>query len=186
MSKFVITQDQYQAAMGTNPSKLKGKDKPVNLVDWDGAQALCKKLSGQFKQTVRLPTEAEWEFACRAGTKTEYYSGDTEKDLDRVGWYTGNSNRTLHPVGQKEPNAFGLYDMHGNVGQWCLDHYADITYSKDTIEDPQGPATGRLRATRGGVWATPAWMCKSGVTFGAEADDKSIGLGVRVLVQMSP
>jgi len=182
MSKFVITQDQYQAVMGKNPSKLKGNDKPVNRVDWDGSQAFCKRLSEQLKQTFRLPTEAEWEFACRAGTTTAYYSGDTNKDLDRIGWYTGNSKGTLHPVGQKEPNAFGLYDMQGSILQWCLDRYDDDTYSKSTVEDPQGPATGALRATRGGAWSTPAWMCKSGVTFGAESDDQSVGIGIRIVL----
>jgi formylglycine-generating enzyme required for sulfatase activity len=182
MSKFVVTQDQYQAVSGTNPSKLKGKDKPVNGVDWDDAQAFCKRLSEQVKLTVRLPTEAEWEFSCRAGTKTEYYFGDAETDLDGVGWYAGNSKGTLHPVGQKAPNAFGLYDMHGNVGQWCVDRYADDSYSKSMVEDPQGPQTGKLRATRGGTWGTPAWMCKSGVTFGAEVDDRSVGLGIRIVL----
>lgn len=184
MSKFVITQDQYQAVTGTNPSKLKGKDKPVNLVDWDDAQAFCKRLGEQLKQTVRLPTEAEWEFSCRGGTKTEYYSGDADADLDRVGWYAGNSKGTLHPVGQKEPNAFGLYDMHGNIGQWCVDRYADDTYSKSVVEDPQGPEHGTLHAMRGGSWGTPAWMCRSGVTFGAEVDDRSVGIGIRIVLPM--
>jgi formylglycine-generating enzyme required for sulfatase activity len=182
MSKFIVTQDQYQAVTGTNPSKLTGKDKPVNMVDWNDAQAFCKLLSDKTKQPVRLPTEAEWEFSCRAGTTTEYYSGDTEADLDRVAWYAGNSKKSLHPVGEKAPNAFGLYDMHGGIGQWCLDRYADANYPTTFIEDPQGPPTGALRAMRGGGWATPAWMCKSGVTFGAEIDDQSRGIGIRLVV----
>ena len=117
MGKYVVTQEQYQAVTGATPSTFKGNDNPVEQVSWDDAEAFCKKLSEQTKQAVRLPTEAEWEFACRAGTKTTYYSGDTDKDLDRVAWNDANSKNTTHPVGQKEANTFGLYDMHGNVWQ---------------------------------------------------------------------
>jgi formylglycine-generating enzyme required for sulfatase activity len=99
MGKYDITQEQYQQLIGKNPSNLKGKDNPVENVSWDDAQAFCKKLSELTNQGVRLPTEAEWEYSCRAGTATTYYSGDDNKDLDRVAWYSANSKSATHPVG---------------------------------------------------------------------------------------
>ena len=148
LGKFAVTQEQYMQVMGTNPSRFKGAKLPVETVSWDDAQEFCKKVSRKTGQTVRLPTEAEWEFACRAGTTTFYYSGDTEADLGRAGWYDANSNGTTHPVGQKEPNAWGLYDMHGNVWEWCQDWYGG--YEAGTATDPQGPGTGTYRVLRGG------------------------------------
>ena len=136
--------------IGSNPGKFKGKDNPVEWVSWDDAQAFCKKLSEQTKQSIRLPTEAEWEYSCRAGTKTTYHSGDSDKDLDRVAWYEVNSKRTIHPVGQKEPNTFGLYDMHGNVWQWCEDLWDEKYYSKSPTENPQSRDRGYFRSVRGG------------------------------------
>lgn len=152
MGKYDVTQEQYQQVIGSNPSNFIGKDNPVETVSWDEAQAFCKKVAEQSKQTVRLPTEMEWEYACRGGTNTLYYSGDTDKDLDRVAWYSGNIKNTTHPVGQKEPNAFGLYDMHGNVWQWCQDWYGEDYYSTSPAEEPQGPVTGACRVLRGGSW----------------------------------
>ena len=163
MGKFLVTQEQYQQVMGANPSSCKtNKDNPVENVSWDDAQEFCKRLNaripnpspaagGAGKWTVRLPTEAEWENSCRAGTRTLYYSGDTEKDLDRVAWYHGNSKSTIHPVGQKEPNAFGLYDMHGNVYQWRQDWFEEDYYIKSTAEDPQGSAQDGARVLRDGA-----------------------------------
>ena len=152
MGKFDITQEQYQHVMGTNHSHFKGKSNPVEAVSWDDAQDFCKKLIVQTKQSIRLPTEAEWEFSCRAGTRTTYHSGNTEADLDRVAWYGANSKGTTHPVGQKEPNTFDLYDMHGNVWQWCQDWYGKNYYSKSLTESPRGPAHGGWLVFRGGSW----------------------------------
>ncbi len=161
MGKFTVTQEQYQAVMGASPSNFKGKDNPVETVSWDDAQAFCKNLTEQTKETVRLPTEAEWEYGCRAGTASTYHSGDTEADLGRVAWYFGNSNNTTHPVGQKEANVFGLYDMHGNVWQWCQDWYGEDYYSKSPAENPEGPAQGAVRLLRGGSWAFFPGVCRS-------------------------
>ena len=156
-----MTQVQYQAVIGTNPSQCKGNDNPVETVTWDHAQAFCKKLTEQTKTMVSLPTEAEWEFACRAGTTSAYHSGDTEADLARVAWYLANSKDTAHPVGQKEPNAFGLYDMLGNMWQWCEDWYAEDYYGNSSVENPEGPAHGASRVLRGGSWIDIPADCRS-------------------------
>ena len=161
MAKFAVTQEQWQQVMGANPSYFKGRDNPVETVSWDDAQAFCKKVTEQSKQTVRLPTEAEWEYACRAGTATTYHSGDAEANLARVAWYDANSKNTTHPVGQKEANTFGLYDMHGNVWQWCQDWYADDYYGKSPTENPEGSAQGAFRVLRGGSWDDGPVYCRS-------------------------
>ena len=163
MSKYPVTQEQYQEMMGTNPSVFKGSKNPVEWVLWDDAQEFCNKLSTQTKQTVGLPTEAQWEYACRAGTQTNFYSGDTEDDLKRVALYEANSSGTTHPVGQKEANAFGLYDLHGNVLQWCQDWKGD--YSVNAAVDPQGPARGVCRVVRGGTWGHGPKRCRAAARY---------------------
>ena len=123
---FEVTQAQYQAVTGKNPSRFKGSSLPVTRVSWDDACEFCEKLTERERalgrisknQEYRLPTAEEWQHACRAGTTTKFYTGDSEEDLARAAWYEGNSGNRPHPVGLKEPNAFGLYDMHGNVGEW--------------------------------------------------------------------
>ena len=125
---FEVTQAQYRAVTGENPSKFKGSNLPVTNVSWYDAREFCRKLTERERaagrisknQEYRLPTAAEWQHACRAGTTTKFYTGDSEEDLARAAWYKGNSGGRPHPVGLKEPNAFGLYDMHGNVGEWLL------------------------------------------------------------------
>src|ERR1019366_6733194 len=119
------TEEQYEQIMGKNPSRIKGAQNPVETVSWDDAMEFCKKLSQKTGKTVRLPTEAQWEYACRAGTKTRFSFGDKDEDLGDYAWYEKNSDGKSHPVGQKKPNGLGLYDMHGNVWQWCADWYAE-------------------------------------------------------------
>ncbi len=164
MGTYDVTQAQYQAVNGTNPSQFNGKDNPVENVSWDDAQAFCEKLTERTKQTVRLPSEVEWEYSCRAGTTTAYNSGDTESDLGRVAWYNGNSKNTTHPVGQKEANAFGLYDMHGNVWQWCQDSICDMSH------------------VRGGSWINLSISCRSATRSLRDQNYRGYFIGFRVVV----
>ena len=193
MSKFPVTQVQYQQVLGTNPSFFKGNNNPVENVSWDDAQEFCKKVTERMIASVpnpsplapdpspcRLPTEAEWEYACRAGTRTKYYSGDSEDDLKRVAWYSANSNNMTHPVGEKEANAFGLYDMHGCVWQWCEDWYTE--YSPNPVTDPQGPAQGAVRVLRGGSWCYFPWCCRAAYRDGVHPDRRLDVIGFRVCV----
>ena len=187
MGKYTVTQAQYQQVLGTNPSNFKGNNLPVENVSWDEAQEFCKKVNAASAQAVRLPTEAEWEYACRAGTSTKYYSGDTEEDLKRVAWYYANSNNTTHPAGQKEPNKFGLYDMHGNVWQGCQDWYGD--YTANEVVDPQGAAQGVAQSNgcvlRGGAWHFEPCLCRSACRVEFLPDYRNNFLGFRVVVPAS-
>ena len=181
LGKYEVTQVQYEAVMGTNPSSEEfiGADMPVNEVEWDDAKEFCQKLTEMVKAAGKLPegyeyalpTEAQWEYACRAGTTTAFNNGTnipSEEqlwwaqpcpNLDEVGWYCGDSDYTLHPVGQKKPNAWGLYDMHGNVFEWCSDWYGD--YPTSAVTDPVGADTGSDRVYRGGGWGDTAGYCRS-------------------------
>ena len=166
-----VTQEQYERVMGNNPSlfqrdEIKGSssDHPVDSVSWDDAVEFCKKLSDLPKEkkagrVYRLPTEAEWEYACRAGSKTRHSFGDDEESLGDYAWFDGNSNEQTHPVGQKKANAWGLYDMHGNVWEWCSDWYGD--YPKGAVSDPIGPREGSDRVRRGGSCSSYATFCQS-------------------------
>jgi formylglycine-generating enzyme required for sulfatase activity len=159
-----VTQAQYQRVMGSNPSFFKGDDLPVEEVYWEDANTFCKKLSELPEEKAagrvyRLPTEAEWEYACRAGGTEAYSFGGAVASLGNYCWYHGNSGGKTHPVGQKKPNAWGLYDMHGNVWEWCADWYAVNTTGEEA--DPSGPASGSGRVGRGGSWSDDAGDCRS-------------------------
>ena len=132
---------------------MSGKDTsgyPVETVSWEDAVEFCKRLSAKEGKTYRLPTEAEWEYACRAGTTTEWYCGDKEDELGRVAWYRKNSGKMPHPVGGKEANSWGLFDIHGNVFEWCADWYDSDYYANSPPSDPPGPERGAFRVFRGG------------------------------------
>ncbi|MEN3333039.1 MAG: hypothetical protein V7641_2404 [Blastocatellia bacterium] len=156
MGKYEVTQAQWEAVMGNNPSYFKGSNRPVEQVSWHDVQEFIEKLNALNDGYVyRLPTEAEWEYACRAGS-----NGDYSGKLDAMAWCDNNSDQMSHPVGAKQPNAWGLYDMHGNVFEWCQDWY-DNNYAESPSLDPQGPASGSFRVKRGGSWAFPAAFSRS-------------------------
>ena len=151
LSAYEVTQEQYKKVMGNNPSQSKGVNKPVEKVDWSDVVEFCEKLSRREGEEFRLPTEAEWEYACRAGTTTAYSFGDDASKLGQYAWHRDNSGNTTHVVGLKLPNPWGLYDMHGNVYEWCQDWYEDYGNEKVVI-DPTGPVSGRNRVLRGGAF----------------------------------
>jgi formylglycine-generating enzyme required for sulfatase activity len=156
MGKYELTQAQFEGVMGVNPSLTKGSNLPVHNVSWQDAQTYCERLGTKVGRQVQLPTEAQWEYACRAGTTTAYYSGNQISDLDKVGWHAGNSERRPHPVGQLMPNRFGLYDMHGNIREFVRDYF-DGKPLADAI-DPTGPADGdpNNHVVRGGAYSANA------------------------------
>ncbi len=158
MGRYPVTQAQYLAVTGGNPSRFKGGDRPVESVSWNDAAEFLEKLSEGEERNYRLPTEAEWEYAARAGTTTAYYFGDDAGRLGDYAWHSGSSR--THPVGQKTPNAWGLYDMHGNVCEWCSDWYQD-SYRGLPETDPTGPNTGTSRVLRGGSWLNDPGGCRS-------------------------
>ena len=150
LGKTEVTQAQWKAVMGSNPSEFKGKPQnPVEDMSWDDCQGFLQELSAKLKAPFRLPTEAQWEYACRAGSATEFYFGDSQADLPHYAWFKGNSGYTTHPVGQKKPNAWGLHDMVGNVWEWCEDGYAE--YGRVPQVDPKTNGLGWL-VLRGGSW----------------------------------
>ncbi len=163
MGKYEVTQAQWESVMGTNPSYFKGKDLPVEQVSWDDVQAFLTKLNQQGKGAFRLPTEAEWEYACRAGTTTAFCFGDAPAQLGDYAWYNQNSGGQTHPVGQKRPNAWGLYDMHGNVYEWCQDWFGD--YPIGAVTDPPGSTSGSDRVNRGGGWNYSPGGCRSAIRY---------------------
>ena len=177
-----VTQEQYEAVMGKNPSHFKGPKNPVEEISWNDAVDFCKKLSAKTRRSVRLPTEAEWEYACRAGTKTRSYFGDDEEQLGDYAWHKDNSGEKTHPVGQKKPNAWGLYDMHGNVLESCGDWYAD-SYANAKPVDPQGAASGKDRIQRGGTYAEYPRLCRAATRGGYKPDHRCRDLGFRVVVE---
>jgi len=181
MGVYEVTQEEWQKVMGSNPSKFKGPKNPVDSVSWEDAQEFARKLSQKENVTYRLPTEAEWEYACRAGTTTEYYWGD-EGEIGDYAWYDGNSGGTTHPVGQKKPNTWGLYDMSGNVYEWCQDWYSGAEkYPLERQTDPTGSTSGSDRVVRGGCWGLNALSCRSALRFWYSPSVRSIFVGFRLV-----
>jgi formylglycine-generating enzyme required for sulfatase activity len=153
-------------------------------VSWDDAVEFCRKLSALPAEKAagyvyRLPTEAEWEYACRAGTRTKYSFGDDESELGDYAWHASNSGNTTHPVGGKKPNPCGLYDMHGNVWEWCQDWHGD--YPSGAVTDPTGPSSGSYRVLRGGSWNYFSEDCRSAYRYWYTPDYRGLNLGFRVL-----
>jgi formylglycine-generating enzyme required for sulfatase activity len=161
LGKYEVTQGQWQAIMGNSPSLFQGDPKlPVEQVWWTDVQEFISKLNAKEGGTrYRLPTEAEWEYAARAGSTTAYSFGDDAARLGEYAWYKDNAGGKTHPVGQLQPNAWGLYDMYGNVMEWVQDWYG--SYSDKPVTDPSGPPSGSHRMRRGGAWNSVATVCRS-------------------------
>jgi formylglycine-generating enzyme required for sulfatase activity len=192
MGKYEVTQGEYLAVMGSNPSYFTGDtNRPVETVSWYDATNYCGTLTQRERaggriatnSVYRLPTEAEWEHACRAETSTRFSYGDDPgyTNLTNYAWYSDNSGGTTHPVGQKLPNLWGLYDMHGNVWEWCQDWWSYNLPGGIAI-DPQGPATGSSRVIRGGDWGSFAGFCRSADRYGGYPGYRLDYVGFRVLL----
>jgi len=161
---YEVTQAQYEAIMGNNPSYFQGQGteyNPVEMVSWYEAREFCTQLSAQTGRTFTLPSEAQWEYACRAGSTTRYSFGDDDGLLGYYAWYWVNSNDTTHPVGTKLPNAWGLYDMHGNLWEWCLDSWHESYVGAPNDGGAWEPETGSYRLVRGGGWNPNPGICRS-------------------------
>ena len=174
-----VTQALWQAVMGNNPSYFTGdKNCPVEQVSWNDCQEFVKKLSGLTGKKFRLPTEAEWEYAARGGSKSKHYKYSGSSDLGTVAWYEGNSGKKTHPVKGKSPNELGLYDMSGNVWEWCQDRYG--SYGSSAQSNPKGPSTDFRCVDRGGSWSYNAGKCRVSYRGCYPMGDCSIGLGLRL------
>ena len=166
MGETEVTQELWQAVMGSNPSYFIGSQRPVEQVSWNDCQEFIEKLNTLTGEKFRLPTEAEWEYAARGGNKSKGYEYAGSDNVGDVAWYTDNSKSSTHEVKGKLPNELGLYDMSGNVWEWCSDWYG--AYSSGAQVDPAGPASGSTRVRRGGSWSSDAAYCRvfyrSGIT----------------------
>jgi formylglycine-generating enzyme required for sulfatase activity len=192
MGRHEVTQNAYFEVMGVNPSQFKvDVNAPVESVTWSDAIAFCATLTARERgaeripsgSAYRLPTEAEWEYACRSLTSTRFSYGDDPgtTQLTNHAWYGDNSSDQTHAVGQKLPNAWGLYDMHGNVWEWCQDWWLD-SLPGGTLVDPQGPVSGLYRVVRGGSWGGGAWFQRSGVRSFVDPGSRSHSFGFRVVL----
>ena len=196
LGAFEVTQGQYEQVMGENPSYfqkrvIKKRDSsmyPVEKVSWEDAVKFCDRLSAlpeerKAGRVYRLPTEAEWEYACRAGSKAAFTFGNNPSGLGAYAWFNENSEGQTHPVGEKKANAWGLYDMHGNVWEWCSDWYG--SYSKSAVVDPDGPNAATNRVLRGGSWYDGAALCRSAFRYRINPGFRNKDFGFRVALSSS-
>lgn len=193
MDRYLVTQEAFQKLMGANPSRWKGDKNPVEQLRWSDAARFCNKrseaeglepcydlktLKCNFEASgYRLPTEAEWEYACRAGTATAYFFGDSPARLGDYAWFEKNSGGHPRPVGQKQPNPWGLYDIAGNVWEWCNDFYKVDYYQEAPRENPRGPADGQNKVLRGGAWRFSDDNCRSGYRYNENPGQADVCFG---------
>jgi len=181
MCKYEVTQMQWSEIMNNNPSKFIGNLRPVEQVSWNDVHVFIQKLNTKEEtKKYRLPTEAEWEYSARAGSESAYTFGSDANILRQYAWYRNNSGGKTHPVGQLNPNAWGLYDMHGNVHEWCQDWFDRKYYSQSPSNDPLGPSTGLAKALRGGDWGSEGWYCRCASRSLSSLDRRSDRLGFRL------
>ena len=180
IGKFPVTQRLWKAVMGSNPSHFIGDDLPVESVSWDDVQTFLRKLNAATGKSYRLPTAAEWEYAARGGNKSQGYEYAGSNDPDLVAWYDGNSGNTTHEVGTRFPNELGIYDMSGNVYEWCQDWYWYGSYSSSPQTNPKGPNSGSSRVYRNGGFSSNVGFCRVWVRFGNAPDSRFNNLGFRL------
>jgi len=193
IDKYLVTQEEYEKIMGENTARWKGRKNPVEQVRWSDAVKYCNARSRREglqpcynletwecnfdANGYRLPTEAEWEYACRAGTKNSYSFGDNSQKLRNYAWFKGNSGGRPRPVGKKLPNPWGLYDMHGNVWEWCSDFYKVDYYQESPEKNPKGPTTGDTKVVRGGCFSATANKCRSSYRYNEDPGYTDICFG---------
>ena len=180
IGRYEVTQAEWKAVMGSNPSNFKGDNLPVECVSWNDCQEFIRKLNTLTGKNFRLPTEAEWEFAARGGNNSSGYKYSGSGNIGSVAWYTENSNGKTHPVGQKSPNELGLYDMSGNVYEWCQDWYG--SYPSYAQTNPTGPNSGSYRVCRGGSWDFNAGCCRVSLRIHSTPGDSNFNLGLRLVL----
>jgi formylglycine-generating enzyme required for sulfatase activity len=187
IAKYEVTQELYELIMGNNPSRWKGPRNSVEMITWDEAVTFCKKATGEMRkrkllqesEEIRLPTEAEWEYACRAGTTTAFSFGDDAKDLTLYAWFTGNAKGNDPPVGAKKGNPWGLFDMHGYVWEWCADSWHPDYKTAPTDGTARLEKETKERVVRGGAWTTSADECRSAFRGQRKPDTKGPDIGFR-------
>jgi len=182
MGKYEVTQSQWSEIMNNNPSEFKDDIRPVERVSWNDVQEFIQKLNNK-EETIKysLPTEAEWEYAARADTESTYcFSGDIQI-LSQYAWYRKNSAGKTHPIGQLKPNAWGLYDVHGNVHEWCQDWFDRNYYSQSPSNSPLGPSSGLAKVSRGGDWGSEDWYCRCASRSLSSPNRRSNRLGFRLV-----
>jgi formylglycine-generating enzyme required for sulfatase activity len=182
IGKYEVTQAQWRAVMDSNPSNFKGDNLPVESVSWHDVQDFIRKLNQQTGKNYRLPTEAEWEFAARGGNSSRGYKYSGSNDIGSVAWYNGNSGGETHPVGTKQANELGIYDMTGNVWEWCNDWYG--SYSGSSQTNPKGASSGSYRVLRGGSWYSNESNCRVSNRSHSSPDSRLIIIGFRVAVAL--
>lgn len=194
MAKYEVTQELYHVVMGNNPSKWKGPRNSVEMINWDEAKTFCEKVTKMLRerklikadQEIRLPSEAEWEYVCRAGSDDAYSFGNNEEDLTFYAWYDKNSKGYDPPVGAKKPNAWGFYDMHGYIMEWCADDWVPNYEDAPTDGSPQINKKSQEKVLRGGSWASSAEMCRSAHRMHALRTAKDDKIGFRCVLAQSP
>jgi formylglycine-generating enzyme required for sulfatase activity len=187
VARYEVTQELYQALMGKNPARWKGPRNSVEMVSWDEANDFCRKATAELRkrklikagEVIRLPSEAEWEYACRAGTKTKWSFGDTEADIGAYAWYKVNAPGNDPPVGRKKPNAWGLHETHGYVWEWCADAWHPSHEGASPDGTPRGGTNVKERVIRGGAYSSTPDECRSAYRAGKPADYRSDTLGFR-------
>ena len=185
MGKSSVTQRQWKKIMGNNPSHFKGEDQPVEMVSWNEVQEFVKKLNtAENTDKYRLPSEAEWEYACRAGTQTRYSFGDDESKLNEYAWYAKNSGSKTHSISRKKPNPWGLYDMHGNIWEWVQDKWHENYNGSPSDGSIWEDGDSFDRVSRGGSWYCDAESCRSAGRFRRDPDSLFSNLGFRLLREL--